>query len=724
MSRPHRSRRFTAGCVALVLVGGLASWPATANATLAAHRPEIRSLSLKSGTPSGGSDLVIRGRNIASARLVTIGGKGARILGRSTGEVVVATPTHKPGVVQVRVTTKAGTSSSTRASQFRYFSPSSGHTLHWSKGRETPNRQGGTIQPSCPTATFCVAADGFGNVVYFDGSSWSTPRRIDTTDEMSISCPTATFCMATDNDGRALSYDGTRWSSPRSIDAGQDLTVSCGSPTLCVATTLAGDYLSYNGTRWTAATPVPHTPAGTQETAISCSGERCVAGTSATRGSSAELLSFNGTTWTDLGAYHQQNEYGDPANIAEISCPTAEYCFVGDDAIHVATLDGTSITHVYSVGAEDVTTPLDISCGTSRSCLLIQVTDGEPEVLRFDRGKWSGLHEAGNEGQQQYRFPSCVTTSFCMVGGSLGVAKYLGGASLPSPKNIVAFVGFTGATGTSCVSATFCMNTDHGVAFAFDGVHFGASRHPTPQSGSRQSSVSCVTKTFCVFVSGGRSAVYNGTSWTKDTKIDGKDLLAVSCGSRTLCVAYDARNRVLVYDGTKWTTPKTADGTHTIHSVSCAGRSLCVLADNGGGARSYHKGHWTARTVVFTTEYGYERVATVSCGSSGLCMAIDVAGDAARFDGTAWQRPVGVAWSSAKTNSGSALESISCVSGSFCRAFADNQAYSWNGTSWSTHQHVSPALVPDTRVGLATTVCATTNWCFASDYVGYRIGTR
>ena len=704
------------------LAGALASAP---GALAAASTPKVAALSLMSGTPKGGSRLTITGTAIASAKSVTIGGKAARVLDTSSGTVVVATPAHSPGAVQVRVTTAAGTSPTGRASQFRYFTPSPASNLSWSDGAELPNRQGGTIEPSCPTTTFCVAADGFGNVTYYDGSTWSQPQRIDTTDELSLSCPATTFCMATDNDGRATRYDGSTWTTPTAIDSGVDLIVTCGSPTLCIATTPAGDYLYYNGTSWTSAAPVPDVPAGSRVTAISCKATRCVAGTSAHGTTPAELIAFDGSTWTDLGPYSEQDAAGDLASVAAISCATAEFCFINDDGEHVSTLDGIVVTHTYSVGDSDTMQPVTLSCATTSSCLLIQINDASREVLSFDGTTWTPLTETGSAAQTQYRFVSCATAGFCMIGGPAGVAEYTGSSPIPAPKDLVATVAFDstlGTTGTSCVPPTFCMNASNGVAFSVDGTDFGPSEQPTPEAGAKQSAVSCATTTFCVFTSGGRTAIFDGTSWGHDTKVDGQDLVAVACGSRSFCAAYDDQNRVLLYNGTTWTTPKAVDGSHTLHSISCAGSSLCVVTDNGNGARTYRKGAWSARTVVFPTDDVSAGTAVVSCGSTALCMAVDGAGAAARYDGSSWHRPVGVTQAGAGSDPRE-LSSISCVSSTWCRAFDANQAYSWSGTSWSTSQHVDPVTTADGPLDVSQTVCASKSWCFSGDYVGYRIGS-
>jgi hypothetical protein len=69
---------------------------------------------------------------------------------------------------------------------------------------------------SCPTSKFCAAVDGNdGNVVTFDGTSWTAPVNIDAeaanSDRkpiliflMSVSCVSAAFCVAGDSSGDAF----------------------------------------------------------------------------------------------------------------------------------------------------------------------------------------------------------------------------------------------------------------------------------------------------------------------------------------------------------------------------------------------------------------------------------------------------------------------------------------------------------------------------------------
>jgi hypothetical protein len=69
---------------------------------------------------------------------------------------------------------------------------------------------------SCPASDFCAAVDGAGgNVVTFNGRTWSAPVNIDAKAArsvnqpvliflMSVSCPSAALCVAGDTSGDAF----------------------------------------------------------------------------------------------------------------------------------------------------------------------------------------------------------------------------------------------------------------------------------------------------------------------------------------------------------------------------------------------------------------------------------------------------------------------------------------------------------------------------------------
>jgi hypothetical protein len=105
---------------------------------------------------------------------------------------------------------------------------------------------------SCPSVTFCMAVDGDGNALTYNGSSWSAPSDIygDYAIE-SVSCPSASFCAAAGVEGDALTYNGSSWSAPTEIDGSNQLfSVSCPSASFCTMVGTYGLATTYNGFAW------------------------------------------------------------------------------------------------------------------------------------------------------------------------------------------------------------------------------------------------------------------------------------------------------------------------------------------------------------------------------------------------------------------------------------------------------------------------------------------
>jgi hypothetical protein len=77
--------------------------------------------------------------------------------------------------------------------------------------------------------------------------------------------------------------------------------------------------------------------------------------------------------------------------------------------------------------------------------------------------------------------------------------------------------------------------------------------------------------------SSGLASIYDGSSWTMPTLVDGTStgfaykVNAVSCASASFCVAVDERGDALFYDGSSWSSPVSIDGNTPVASVSCPG---------------------------------------------------------------------------------------------------------------------------------------------------------
>jgi hypothetical protein len=136
----------------------------------------------------------------------------------------------------------------------------------WSPPSSLPE-SGKARSVNCASATFCVAV-GSTEAYYFDGSSWrSSPLAVSHSDDafVSISCPSETFCVTSDAFGEVATFDGRSWSR-RQVDPAmatqrtrdflslalqtQPSSVSCTSRSFCVVVDAIGHAFEFDGAKW------------------------------------------------------------------------------------------------------------------------------------------------------------------------------------------------------------------------------------------------------------------------------------------------------------------------------------------------------------------------------------------------------------------------------------------------------------------------------------------
>jgi hypothetical protein len=176
-------------------------------------------------------------------------------------------------------------------------------------------KRGPLVGVSCPSSTFCLAADGNGNVLRWNGRSWSAPQATGASELTGVSCVSSTACAVVDAQGSVLLAEGSqllpfaggvgglagvsclsaRPATMSCVAVGEEGTVevtqagspdngggtmlaawlrdgltavSCTSARLCVAVGSRGDYTTWNGSSWSA--PVTADPGGGGFTSVSC----------------------------------------------------------------------------------------------------------------------------------------------------------------------------------------------------------------------------------------------------------------------------------------------------------------------------------------------------------------------------------------------------------------------------------------------------------------------
>jgi hypothetical protein len=98
---------------------GGASATATSTANIG-NLPAISSVSPTSGTHLGGKTITITGTNLTGATSVKFGTTAGTIITNSATKITVKTPAHATGTVDIRVTTKYGTSNITSHDKYKF----------------------------------------------------------------------------------------------------------------------------------------------------------------------------------------------------------------------------------------------------------------------------------------------------------------------------------------------------------------------------------------------------------------------------------------------------------------------------------------------------------------------------------------------------------------------------------------------------------------------------
>ncbi|HTX01211.1 MAG TPA: Ig domain-containing protein [Acidimicrobiales bacterium] len=131
---------------------------------------------------------------------------------------------------------------------------------------------------SCVSATFCVAADGLGNALVFNGTTWTSTSVTTSSDPFySISCTSSTFCMAVDPSGNAWLFDGSGWSSLGNESSFTDQpagfwSISCPTAAWCVAADFSDDMVTFANPLEITTTTLPPATVGTAYSATLTAG--------------------------------------------------------------------------------------------------------------------------------------------------------------------------------------------------------------------------------------------------------------------------------------------------------------------------------------------------------------------------------------------------------------------------------------------------------------------
>jgi len=284
---------------------------------------------------------------------------------------------------------------------------------------------------SCTSPSFCMAVDSVGDVLSYDGSTWSSPTLIDPGAALaSVSCTSSSFCVAVDESGNALDYHGTSWSAPVSVDPPLLLSVSCASPSFCVAVGYLGSETTYDGTSWSAPSTIDLT---NYLNAVSCTSSTFCAAVD----SSGHALTYDGTSWSSPDTLGPGS---DPMNA--VSCTSAAFCTTADNDGNVLTYNGSSWSSARSIDTRFPTLAA-VSCTSPSFCVA------------GDQHGYAAVDHSTTWTPPDYvtdslASVSCTSSTWCMAVGGLGQAATYGGTDVAA----VGDVEFSGSPTSAVVTVT------------------------------------------------------------------------------------------------------------------------------------------------------------------------------------------------------------------------------------------------------------------------------
>jgi hypothetical protein len=257
-------------------------------------------------------------------------------------------------------------------------------------------------------------------------------------------------------------------------------------------------------------------------------------------------------------------------------------------------------------------------------------------------------------------------------------------------------------------------------------------------------SVSCVSATFCEAVgSGGTALGWNGSSWTAQTlpsPADSAGLRGVSCASQAFCELVGAFNNngpdlplAATWNGSAWSMQSAPNPAHTtftgLDSVSCASAGSCeaggsyqqvvTSGDPIALAEGWNGHAWLLQRAVTSPGATLNSLDSVSCVSASFCEAVgehfNTSGNqtalAEQWNGTSWKiQAVPLPPPELGSDVREILDSVSCVSPTFCEAVGTGgttgpDAEMWNGTSWTLQARPGFDVTPQ------AVSCATVDFC-------------
>ncbi len=296
---------------------------------------------------------------------------------------------------------------------------------------------------------------------------------------------------------------------------------------------------------------------------LSCTNSRYCLGLGVTAAGTPETVVWNGKGWGGLIGGPSRS----PASLQLLSCGSPSFC-VESDGSRVWDWNGREwsrgvpvIAPRYSRTAELV----GLACSTGDSCMAV---DGQRQTFSLRNGHWT---TAGRLGALPPAAPaanasvgpggiSCGSPSSCMIVNSEGFAYHWNGKTWQAPLDVLP----PGNGLVSCPTAGWCMAMNaHSYEDVWSAKGWGASPSFVDPRSMQLSQRS-----------GGQGAVRWGQG--------DFGVLALSCGSISLCAALDDAGYTVTYHNTRWSPPTSiAPPLNNTDTITCSGSIACLAIASG-----------------------------------------------------------------------------------------------------------------------------------------------
>jgi hypothetical protein len=479
---------------------------------------------------------------------------------------------------------------------------------------------------------------------------------------------------------------------------------------------------------------------------------------------------WNGSTWKIVPS----PDDGTNSLLTAVSCVSASFCVAAGsyaDGTLVEQWNGSTWSIVPSAST---TGELEaVSCVSDSFCTAVGIGPAGTLVESWNGSTWSTVPSPNPSGGGLLYGVSCTAADSCTAVGHYVTGTGIDGTLVESWNGSTWSIvsspnsGISGSvlTAVSCISASSCTaagsnsgNPETTLIESWNGTAWSVVSSPDQGTGgSALSGVSCVSASSCTAVGNYAASAgvlqtlaesWNGSTWSivsspNQGSAENNELAAVSCRAASACTAvgsydyYDVETNAYAHtlaeawNGSTWsvvTSPSHVSFVDSLNDVSCVSASFCVAVGSYlNGARvvrtlieSWNGSAWSLVTSPnkFTAANVLD---SVSCVSATFCVAVGSwsNGSAAlveTWNGSTWSVAPAPAGGGASFSTAELL-GVSCPSVSFCVADGweggpsgnSTLAESWNGSTWSLISIPNPAH----NQRLLDVACASASSCFA-----------